>query len=285
MTEASKDKNKKRALAAVILLLALGTAVVLMNSGPEPPVAPGNVTATPTPEPTPMMTPTNNTSASGGSPLEAPQDEGPMDVCDPRHNASWLYSHGCYGSGGGGSRSAPPAAPRGVDIEVDGEDPWNAVYSGNLSGMLPYCTRYIEFPVTNIGEETAKIYKRITVTNETGGDPVYAGVASSEPEYTEGGGFTAEGYVEQCNLSDYTIYDLAVTINGDDQIIISPLQEILMSEMNNTWTYLGELPKGQTMLVNQSYHLTGVTSNWAQGDVVVFDIELYAVSLDGGAPQ
>lgn len=271
-----ENKNKKRILIAVVLLLALGTAVILMTPGPEPPEPPGDVIPTPTPEPTPepTMTPTNNTTSPGAA---TSPDDTPMDVCDPRHSAAWLYAHGCYGSGGGGgSRSTPPAVPRGVNIEVDGDDPWDAAYSGNLSGMLPYCTRYIEFPVTNIGQETAKIWKRIVITNETGGDPVYAGLASSEPEYTEGGGFTVEGYTERCDLSNYTVYELYV----NEHMVVDGM----LSEMNNTWTYLGELSNGQTVLVNQSYHLQGVTSNWAQGDVVEFDIEIYAVSLDGGDP-
>jgi len=269
------DKNKKRALIAVILLLVLGTAVILMTPGPEPPDLPGDVIPTPTPEPTPepTMTPTNNTTFTGAS---APSDDAPMDVCDPRHSASWLWTHGCYGGGGGGGHRAHPGTPGCVNIEVDGDDPWDATYSGNLSGMLPYCTRYIEFPVTNIGQETAKIWKRIVITNETGGDPVYAGLASSEPEYTEGGGFTAEGYTEQCNITNHPVYELCI-----NEYMIA---DGMLSEINNTWTYLGELPKGQTMLVNQSYHLQGVTTNWAQGDVVEFDIELYAVSLDGGDP-
>lgn len=271
-----EDKTKKKIRIGLALLIVLLAAGILMMTIPEPYRPPENVTVTPTPEllPSvePTVVPTNNTTFSGDG---GTVDDGPMDVCDPRHNAAWLYAHGCYGGGGGGG-STPPAVPRGVNIEVDGADPWISTYSGNLSNMLPYSVRYIEFPVTNIGHETAKIWKRIVVTNETGGDPVYAGLASSEPEYTECGGFTAGGYVEQCNITDHTVSELYV-----NEYMIA---DGILSEMNGTWTYLGELPVGQTMNVNQSYQLIGVTTNWAQGDVAEFDIELYAVSLDGEAP-
>jgi len=60
--------------------------------------------------PTPTPTPTLPTSGKHYTPTPEPpvetndtdDDPSTWDVCDPRHNASWLYAHGCLGGGGGG---------------------------------------------------------------------------------------------------------------------------------------------------------------------------------------
>jgi hypothetical protein len=268
------DKDKKKGIIVtigMILIVIFGFWVIWF----ELPV-PEKITEifTPeveaTPEPTPTPTPTNNTTV-----------EEPWDVCDPRHNASWLYSHGCYGRGGGSGGSSDPQTPRGVNIMVDGEEPWNGIYSMNLSGMYPGALRYIEVPVENIGLETARLWIRTVVTNESGGDNRYANVASSEPEYTECGGFEVGGYVEQCNISENVVYGVMVS---PTDMIIDPNDGVLLSATNNTWIYLGQMSVGESVDVRQTYFMIGDTSNWAQGDIMTFDLEFYAVSLDGVDP-
>jgi hypothetical protein len=140
---------------------------------------------------------------------------------------------------------------------------------------------YTEIPVENIGYETARVWVRTVITNESGGDNRYADVASSEPEYTECGGFKAGGYVERCNLSGSIIYGIMIM---PTTAIIDPYNEVLLSDVNNTWIYLGRLSVGESVNVRQTYFMVGEMSNWAQGDIMTFDLEFYAVSLDGSDP-
>jgi hypothetical protein len=179
---------------------------------------------------------------------------------------------------GGGSTSRDP---RGINIMVAGEDPWNTTYLSNLSGMFPGNLIYTEVPVENIGYEIARVWIRTVVTNESGGDNRYADIASSEPEYTDCGGFETGGYVERCNLSESIVYSITVTPND---VIINLSEGILLSEVNDTWIYLGQVSVGEIVNVKQSYFMIGDTSNWAQGDIMTFDLEFYAVSLDGVDP-
>ncbi|MCX6790831.1 MAG: hypothetical protein NTV62_01385, partial [Candidatus Gribaldobacteria bacterium] len=46
-------------------------------------------------------------------------------------------------------------------------------------------------------------------------------------------------------------------------------------------TYLGMIPAGWTMDVTESYHMVSSTTNWAQGDVMNFDITITAEQLKG----
>ena len=71
--------------------------------------APEDNTSMPTPTPTHIDT-VADTVADVSTPTPTPtnatdtDDKSKWDVCDPRHNASWLYAHGCLGGGGGGGR-------------------------------------------------------------------------------------------------------------------------------------------------------------------------------------
>ena len=132
-------------------------------------------------------------------------------------------------------------------------------------------------------------------------------------------GYNTSGYEEQANLAAYMIYDMAVcrsttgaTLNcpyindsedpnngkkpliqaGNDwYIVINEDQQIRVDNVSCNWIYLGELQSGEEMIVSQSYHLmawddAGVETitNWAQGDVMTFDIELEARQLSAPAP-
>jgi hypothetical protein len=57
------------------------------------------------------------------------------------------------------------------------------------------------------------------------------------------------------------------------------------------WIYLGQIPAKGSMTVKQSYHLSTWqdapeldVTNWAQGDTMKFDIELYAEQVGGVGP-
>ena len=81
-----------------------------------------------------------------------------------------------------------------IDIAVGSstlrENPWTSTYSDVLYDMKPCQVRETEFVIENVGENPAKVWKHITITDQNGGATVYPdsglGPASSEPEYEEG---------------------------------------------------------------------------------------------------
>ena len=132
-------------------------------------------------------------------------------------------------------------------------------------------------------------------------------------------GYKTSDYVEQANLAAYMIYDMAVcrSITGatpdcpfivdsedpnngkkplieagnDWDVIIDEDQQIRVDNVSCSWIYLGELQPGEEMTVSQSYHLMAwddsgleTITNWAQGDRMMFDIELEARQLSAPAP-
>lgn len=210
-----------------------------------------------------------------------------------------------------------------IDISVDGENPWTKNWHNYLD--KPSQTNYMNFTIKNEGTNPARVWKRITGVENSGGDDSFCG-ASSEPEYVDGGGqFTnnvcnSTGYVERDNLSAFMVYDMAIcrtmaedtstdcpmTIShtegnvtyykpaggGNWVTVVSETDQVRVDNVVNTWVKLvDELAVGEKMVVSQSYHLMTWTdsgqpmiTNWAQGDVMTFDIELDARQLDAPAP-
>jgi predicted ribosomally synthesized peptide with SipW-like signal peptide len=175
-----------------------------------------------------------------------------------------------------------------IDIAVDGQNPWTATYSALLSDVKPSQNRWIKFVITNPGKNPVNVWKHIVVTGCSGGIVAY-GTASSEPEWTEGGGQPdGTGYTERCWLPPYILYDLYTSIRG---YIVKPEQQIRVDNINCMWIYLGQIPAEGSMTVEQSYHLSSWldapildVTNWAQGDTMTFDIELYAEQVGGVGP-
>jgi len=194
-----------------------------------------------------------------------------------------------------------------IDIAVDGQNPWTATYSGQLADMKPSEVRYIGFTVKNLeNSNPVKLWKQIKITDQNDG-------TVTEPECEEGKGTwdgkeCDGGYVERNNLAAYTIYDLYVceveasgnTCGQDDngkptgggwKPIIVEDQYVRLDNVDGAWIYLGQLDKGKELKVVQSYHLRSwpgapepEVGNWAQGDVMKFDIELMATQLNAPGP-
>jgi predicted ribosomally synthesized peptide with SipW-like signal peptide len=211
-----------------------------------------------------------------------------------------------------------------IDISVAGQNPWSTTYPMELD--KPCETNYINFTIKNVGKNPANVWKRINNVETDGGDTSFCGVASSEPEYVEGGGeFNANGdcvstnYVEQNNLAAYMIYDMYIchgTVGSDEcpmvdgngglasrapdlthgtgwTVIIPESNQVRIDNVNGVWIKFDDaLAKGGALAVSQSYHLmawddAGVETitNWAQGDVMTFDIELEARQTSAPAPE
>lgn len=218
-----------------------------------------------------------------------------------------------------------------IDISVAGQNPWTTKWRNTLD--KPSQTNYMTFTVKNVGENPANVWKRLNNVSNSGGVSSYppagnniVSVASSEPEYTEGGGtFTYDGngdvngynttsYVERNELSAYIIYDMSTcvkttdasscvtTTNNDQQqvpsgtgwnIIIPESHEVRIDNVNGIWIKIAtNLAPNAELVVSQSYHLKAWNdaaedqiTNWAQGDVMTFDIELVAMQLTAPAPN
>lgn len=178
-----------------------------------------------------------------------------------------------------------------VDIAVDGENPWTHSYEVSVDGdtLLKPCEKgWITFVIKNVGDNPVNVWKHLEVTDCNGGEPRYptdAPVASSEPEHEEG--LVNGDYNERCWLPPYIVYDLYV----NEAPIITQEHEIRVDMISCVWIYLGKLEPDGEMIVKQSYHLTiwegapvSEITNWAQGDVMEFTIELYADQLTGPGP-
>jgi len=162
-----------------------------------------------------------------------------------------------------------------IDIAVDGENPWITRYSAKLTDVKPSENRWITFVITNPGGNPVKVWKRIT-------NIVCSGGAHPESEKAEDPDDTRNW------LPPYILYDLYTSIRG---WIITQEQQIRVDNINCMWIYLGLIPGGGSMTVQQSYHLASwedapvpEVTNWAQGDTMTFDIELYAEQVGGVGP-
>lgn len=178
-----------------------------------------------------------------------------------------------------------------IDISVDGNNPWEDSEQYALTDMKPSYTDYINLTIKNVGKNPANIWKDLgnIVTSEgTQSEPEcdYYGVdwdADGE-KCVEGDGTEFEG---KNDIQYYINYDLRVEVydESDDmvwwQTIYLDEDEVTVADVAgmDKGVYLGMLPVGYTMEVSQSYHMRGDTDNWAQGDEMTFDMELYAEQL------
>lgn len=153
-----------------------------------------------------------------------------------------------------------------VDISVDGENPWETAAPWTIEDIKPSTTHYMKFTINNVGENDADVWKRI-------------------PEATYSGGLHPESELEED--PDDTINDIGRVIHYDMYVNTEPLiQEsdgYYVDGVLGYWIYLGRLTPGESMVVEQSYHMDSETTNWAQGDIMTFNVELYAQQVLGGA--
>jgi len=203
-----------------------------------------------------------------------------------------------------------------VDIVVNGDNPWNKTFTEKLTDMKPCQTRYIEFTVRNLEySNPIELWKHIEIVDQSDG-------VITEPECTEGGGTWTGGptpcttstqcctgdYKSRNNIASYILYDMYVcewdgsankckTENGapvgnDWDPIITENQYVRLDNVGCCWIYLGQLDPDKQLKVVQSYHLSSwpdapepEVGNWAQGDELTFNIELYAEQVSGPGPD
>ncbi|MBZ9577836.1 SipW-dependent-type signal peptide-containing protein [Patescibacteria group bacterium] len=196
-----------------------------------------------------------------------------------------------------------------IDIVVDDLNPWEASFSEELKDMKPSYTRYIEFTVRNLEDSNPiNLWKHINITEQSDG-------VITEPECDEGNGTWDQAgqtcigeYKPRNNLAAYIIYDMYVCrdpleqecetdvdgkpTTGRWEPIITEDQYVRLDNISSIWIYLGQLVPTKELKVVQSYHLRSwpgalepEVTNWAQGDVLTFDIELMATQLNAPGPK
>jgi len=161
-----------------------------------------------------------------------------------------------------------------IDITVTGEEyTWES--GAKLDDMKPCDTKVFTFVIHNVESNPVHVWKRIVVTGCDGGK-------LTEPEIEEQGG------TERCWLPPYILYDMRIP---GVKWIVDPAKQIRVDNINGFWIYLGKILGGESMTVEQSYHLSSwkdaaelEVTNWAQGDTMTFDIELYAEQEGGDGP-
>jgi predicted ribosomally synthesized peptide with SipW-like signal peptide len=89
-------------------------------------------------------------------------------------------------------------------------------------------------------------------------------------------------YFENCDIDNVITYDLWTSKLG---WIIEEINDVRVSDIDCYWIYLGTIPAGGSMYVQQSYHMQAEVGNWAQGDKMTFDIEIFAEQLGGPGPK
>jgi len=160
-----------------------------------------------------------------------------------------------------------------IDIEVTGGGyTWST--GAKLLDMKPCETGYIVFNIKNVGTNPVNVWKHIL-------NVVCGQGTQTEPEEEE------EKGVPKCDIDTVITYDLSVKVYNKAnaliwwQVIIPSEAEVKVSDIKCLPIPLGMIPVDGYMIVTQSYHMRADVTNWAQGDTMTFDIEIYGEQLNG----
>jgi predicted ribosomally synthesized peptide with SipW-like signal peptide len=194
-----------------------------------------------------------------------------------------LVAHGTYALFSDTESSADNTFTSGtLDLEVNGENPWMASIDAPWDGLTfaPGVMREAE-PVQlhNVGTLPFDLWVRLTEVSTAGGVTVYPAenpVASSEAEYV------AEGGPDNWQPDDAIDTDIHMWLYVIGQPVQIPEHTYYVSQLEDMYVYLGEIPAAGTWTLEQFYEMHGTTGNWAQGDTMQFRVELYA--QQAGAP-
>ncbi|MBU0618966.1 SipW-dependent-type signal peptide-containing protein [Patescibacteria group bacterium] len=143
-----------------------------------------------------------------------------------------------------------------------------------VADMKPCTVHYMQMEITNVGENEADVWKRLVNFRYEDG---------STPEPEPGDSDNQIGAVIRYDME----IDGQVVIRESDGYVLDTGDHQLDNTIaiNGYWMYLGRMLPGQVMAVDQSYHMDSSTDNWAQGDEMTFDVELFAQQIVGGAPS
>lgn len=169
-----------------------------------------------------------------------------------------------------------------IDIAVDGENPWGKSYTGQWGNFMPGDhPETISFTVKNVGNNPATIWKQFQVVGQNTG-------TVSEPECTDQGGewknstLTCDfgSNTDNNNLAAYLNYDMTV----GSTLVIDPAWGVRVKDIRDLWVPVATLKVGEEITITQNYVLDASAGNALQGDVINFNIVLYAEQYMGTGP-
>ena len=143
-----------------------------------------------------------------------------------------------------------------------------------VADMKPCTVHYMQMKIRNAGENEADVWKKLTNFR-------YVDGSTPEPEPID-----SDNHIGAVIRYDMEI-DGQVVIKESDGYVLDTGDHYLGGTVaiKDYWMYLGRMLPGQTMAIDQSYHMDSTTGNWAQGDEMTFDVELFAQQIVGGAPS
>jgi len=159
-----------------------------------------------------------------------------------------------------------------IDIAVDGQNPWSRSTPYALTDMKPGYVDYVRFTLQNVGDNPSNVWKDIEVTGHENG-PV------SEPEAAAE---AVSGPIT--DLENVINYDLNVKLYNEQNVMVWEQmiydEDITMADAYAAGRlYLGMIPVGWHMDVEQSYRMDEEAGNEYQGDTITFDITIDAEQL------
>lgn len=157
-----------------------------------------------------------------------------------------------------------------IDISVNNENPWinggKPLLTADMDDVKPGMQKSITFTVKNVGVNPLVLWKKVLVTvRENGLEP--------ESETAVGGGSIND-------LDSQIHYDM--TVDGVNTIQMA--WNVRMSDIDDLWIPLKSLAPDESYVVTQIYKLDEETDNRYQGDILTFDINLYAEQLNAPGP-
>lgn len=165
-----------------------------------------------------------------------------------------------------------------IDLEVNDENPWTtAAVTTELTDLKPCEIGLVAINLTNVGTNPMDVWKIITAVSTGAGNETEP--ESGEPDandidgvirYSEtvtGTGASASGNITEAG--NFTISDGSHQLTG------------ITNAVKDQYIYLGTIAPGETMTVEQGYHMDEDTTNWAQGDTMTFTIEFLAQQTVG----
>jgi spore coat-associated protein N len=167
-----------------------------------------------------------------------------------------------------------------IDIDLTGD--LGAVVHGSVYHDFKPCeTGYLEFTITNSGQNPADVWKLIKDVVDDGG-------ILSGPE------IVAEDGTAVDNLSEVTLFDLWIENSvpadhvfneGVDEMLINESQGLTVAYVAGKYMYLGALANGTSMNIVQSFHIVdnGQPQNEYQGDTFSFSEDFFAQQTVGDA--
>ena len=162
--------------------------------------------------------------------------------------------------------------------------------SVRLEDLKPSYVRFMEFTVTNDGNNPLRLWKHIeNITTDE------SGINEPEQQWYDDNGIGTEGKNDIDTVIEYDMY-VGGEIEWDDEahttghveggeVIIHEDDGITLADVESHYIYIGELQPEETITIIQSYHMATDTENWAQSDTLTFDIELLALQLNAPGPD